>query len=169
MSERYYRGKIRKHLPVEAKTGTPGIEFEVDISQEKNGDGWVNCALMTRRVSLWFKAGGDNSYSLKKLRHAGWQGGGMVGMDLTGNTAELVSKEEEYQGQIREKWDLAFPPREETQVSDSAALAIDAILQSAPIDISQAAQAAPVPTAPAAVPDDRQAAIDEIAEADLSF
>ena len=176
MGERYYRGTIRKHLPVSAQTGTPGIEFEVEINEVKQaGRDWESSVPMTRRVSVWFPASGDHSYSLKKLRHAGWRGGGLSEMDLTGNTAELISKDEEYQGRTVEKFDLAFPPRE-TQVSESAALTIDAILQSAPVDTSPAPvdtspapeKAAPAPApapavdSPAAAAD--AAAINEIAE-----
>ncbi len=135
MGERFYRGTIRKHLPITAKTGTPGIEFEVDIKTVKNpGQEWRESVPMTRRVSIWFPTGGDHSYSLKKLRHAGWRGGGLDAMDLTGNTAELSGTDEEYQGRMVEKFELCFPPRE-TQVSESAALTIDAILQSAPVDL----------------------------------
>lgn len=165
MAEKYYRGTIRKHLPVTASTGTPGIEFEIDIDQVQHAGGYVASTPMARRVSIWFPTGGDHSYSLKKLRHAGWKGGGLNELDLCGNTAELIGKEEEYQGRIVEKFELAFP-RKESQVSESAALTIDAILQSAPIDTS------PQPAAPSSVArvEASQAAseIDQIAQTEFA-
>jgi len=168
MGERYYRGTIRKHLPVSAQTGTPGIEFEVDINEVKQaGRDWESSVPMTRRVSVWFPANGDHKYALKKLRHAGWRGGGLSEMDLTGNTAELSATDKEYKGRTVENFELALPPRGETPISESAALTIDAILQSAPVDTSPAPEKAAPDTqasvdSPAAAGD--AAAINEIAD-----
>jgi len=91
-----------------ANKGTPGIEITVDLDEVKRGSAYEPMDKITRTLVVYFSKGGDHSWSLKKLRHAGWKGGGLDSLDLNGNRVEVIGKDEEYDGDVTEKFDLLF-------------------------------------------------------------
>jgi len=133
-----YRGTIEDHIAMESeKKKTPGIEFSVTL-KEKNIDGkWEPIERMSRRFRMYFsqKPGADHSYSMKKLAFAGYKGEGLAKMNLRGNGCEVWSKmEPDSTGKEHENFELALPASgSKTEKSDDAFLAIDSILQSAPM------------------------------------
>lgn len=130
----YYQGTIVDHFPMEsANKGTPGLEFTVTLKTKKVGAKWEPIDHRDRRLWIYFPTGGDHSWSMKKLAHAGFKGGSLKNMDLKGNDCEVVSEWEKYEGKEREKFDLAFPGGQKSERSEDAFLAIDAILQSEPM------------------------------------
>lgn len=145
MAKRFYQGTVQDHYPMKSSNkGTDGIEFVVDLHSAKYDNEWQPIEKITRRVNVWFPKGKSHEYSLKKLRHAGWTGGGLAELDLVGKDIEVVGEMETYEGKEREKFDLPLPPRGGSfggEKSEEAGLAIDAILQSAPVDLDAAAEA----------------------------
>ncbi len=137
----FYQATIVDHLPmVSANKGTPGIEFTVTLTAKKTGAKWEPMDHRDRRLWLWFPPGGDHSWNMKKLKHAGFKGGTLSQMNLAGNQCEVISDWEKYEGKEREKFELALPGGQKSERSEDAFLAIDAILQSEPMpdDVSQA-------------------------------
>ncbi len=164
MTQATYKGTVQDVQPVQSsKKGTDGIEMIVDLRSKDYGlEGFKPIERITRRLRLWFPKGRSHEYSLKKLRAAGWRGGGLESLsELVGREIEVVSKIETFEGRDQEKFDLPLPRRDGgtgSPTSEAAGLAIDAILQSAPID-PEAADAAPssrpsASPAPAVNPDD---------------
>ena len=164
MTRATYRGTVQDIYPIQSSVkGTDGIEITVDLGSKLFGnDGFQPIERITRRLWVWFPKGKSHEYSLKKLRGAGWNGGGLESLsELVGQEIEVVSEIETFEGQDREKFDLPLPRRDGGTggtTSDAAGLAIDAILQSAPIDPDAADAAPSAPSAaspaPAVNPDD---------------
>lgn len=132
---KFYRGVVLNHFEMQsAQKKTPGIEFKISVREIKQGDEWIGVQWMEVNVWIYFSKMGNPEMSLRKLAFAGLRPGvGLRQMDLTGNTVQLTSKREEYNGNFREKFDLALPPRQPTEKSEDAFLAIDAILQAHPV------------------------------------
>jgi hypothetical protein len=147
MAKVYYRGTVQDRFPMKSSNkGTDGIEIVIDIHSKKYGIEFQPIDRITRRVNIYFPKGGNHEYALKKLRYAGWDGGGLSDLKLVGKDVDVVGEVETYEGQDREKFDLPLPPREGgsgfgNEKSEEAGLAIDAILSSAPIDIDAAKEA----------------------------
>lgn len=154
MTRSTYIGKVQDILPIQSKVKqTDGIEMVLDLQSKKYGDEFRPIERVTRRVWLWFPKSKSHEYSLKKLRAAGWTGGGLGSLsEIVGTEIEVISEIETFEGVDREKFDLPLPRLAGSggTNSEAAGLAIDAILQSAPID-PDAADAAPS-TAPAPAP-----------------
>ncbi len=128
-----YRGAIESHQAIKSqKKGTPGIKFVCTVREVLRGSGWEPCQWREVDATLWFPPGGDFSWNLKKLAFAGYTGGGLSSMNLSGNACELTSEIETYNGKEREKFELALPPNDGGP-SEDAFLAIDAILQSSAV------------------------------------
>lgn len=153
---RNHRGIVQDIIPTKSKEkGTPALEFTIDVDEIKEGEEFVACDPITRRVTIYFPKTSEQAreISLRKLRRAGWPGGSLNDMDLIDKRVEVVSFEEEYDGKWNTKWD--FPSGEfKSERSEDAAMTIDAILRSAPVDPSQAAQPAMAGTASKAPVDD---------------
>lgn len=129
-----YKGIIESHHAINSKDkGTPGIEFNIELHQVKRGGEWFGIEKRMARANVWFSAGGDHSYSISKLTLAGFKGGSLGDMNLTGNTALVDGQFETYNGNESERFDLALPRRGSPKATDAAFLAIDAVLQAATI------------------------------------
>lgn len=143
---RNHRGIVKDVIPIKSKAkGTPGLEFEIDVDEVKEGEEFVTADAITRNVTIYFPTSSAEAreISLRKLRRAGWPGGGLdsVGKALIDQRVEVVSFEEEYEGEWKTKWD--FPSGQfKSERSEDAGLTIDAILMSAPVDSSAAAEPA---------------------------
>jgi len=155
MTRATYSGTVQDVFPIQSKVkGTDGIEIVLDLQSKKFGNEFQPIERVTRRVWLWFPKGRSHEYSLKKLRAAGWKGGGLGSLsEIVGTEIEVVSEIETFEGQDREKFDLPLPTLAGSggTNSEAAGLAIDAILQSAPIDPDAADAAPSTAAAPAPV------------------
>jgi hypothetical protein len=114
---------------VSATKKVPGIEFQISLREVRRGSEWIGCEWKEVRATLYF-SGKGTEWSLKKLAYAGMRSGvSLRDMNLAGNTVQLTSQMDgEY-----ENYDLALPPRQSSEKSSDAFLAIDAILQATPI------------------------------------
>jgi hypothetical protein len=131
----YYKAIVEAQRAIKSeKKKTPGLEFEVTIRERKNGDNWEPCDWVKRSVFVWFPSGGDVSFTLKKLKFAGWGGGSLESLKLEGSTVILESHWETFEEKEREKFELALPPRSASKPDGDAFLAIDAILSAVSID-----------------------------------
>lgn len=145
---RYHTGIVKDVVPTKSKNaGTPCLELTIDVDEIKEGEEYVGCEPITRTVYLYFPPGSEQAreISLRKLKRAGWAGGGLqsVEKELGERRVELISFEELYNGDWKTKWDLpagAF----KSERSEDAGLTIDAILQSAPVEPGESAQPAAV-------------------------
>lgn len=156
MSRRYYNGVVQDCIPMKsANKGTPGLEFKIDVDERKEGDSFQKITPITRTVWLYFPTDSEKAreISLRKLRRAGWPGGGLQDLDLIGKRVELQSDEEEYDGKIREKFDFVMGDFKSDRNED-AGNTIDAILRSAPVEAGQSAQPALASASKAPVDDD---------------
>jgi hypothetical protein len=130
-----YRGVIENHVTMKSKDkGTPGIEFRVNLREIQQAGAWKPIDWIDRDCTIYFSPGGDHSWSMKKLAFAGFTGGVPLSqMNLRGNTVEVVSNFETYDGKEREKFELSLPPREPSAADGNAELAIDAVLSAMPV------------------------------------
>lgn len=161
-----YRGIINDIIEIEsANKGTPGLQFDMELTYKKNGDDWVPIDSMKRSVWLYFPDGDKpREITLKKLAVIGWSGGPIEQSGLIGKEVTVESRIENYQGEDKEKFDFPMPDRVGGQRSEQAKMKIDQILSAAPVpDVGdqeeKQLQSAPAESpAPQTVPD---ASIDE--------
>ena len=134
----FYQAKLDDHFPTtSSKKGTPGIHFSGTILAEKRGEEFVPVTPRNVSFQMWFSSTSkkQRDFNLKKLAHAGFQGGGLAGLNLAGKLVELSSHTESYNGSDSEKFELALPPGEgggggNYERDDQAGLAIDALFAS---------------------------------------
>lgn len=142
-----FKAMVVSHVAMKsAQKGTPGIEFAVSIQWRWDGKGegqWVETEHVERRVWLYFGGGNSNEMSLKKLRHAGWEGGSLAKLNLVEKWVDIDSSTETWKGKQREKYDLALPPLATTVSDDEAFLAIDAVMTSAGVAAGPSAPPTP--------------------------
>lgn len=86
-------------------------------------------------------------YIVAKLRHAGFSGTEFTELNLVGADVFCVCAHDSYQGQEREKWDLALPPRESKPLEndDNVARKVNALFGRA---LKENGSSTPIPKPP---------------------
>lgn len=145
-----YKAVWKDTTPIKSeRKGTPGLEILVQLTYIQRGDDWEPITeTMERRIWLYFPVNGNSEVSINKLRSAGWTGQDLRSVEqLHGKTIDVYSVDEVYEGRTREKFDISTGHKKESEYSDDAFRAIDAILQSAPraTTVTPASQPAAAP------------------------
>lgn len=114
-----YSGTLRRGVLSKAKSGSPQFALVFDITQFYNGTDWTGVSAMERTLYLSM-SGKAKEFTKKKLASLGFDVSGPPKIEKDGDEQVLVlpegigdeqvslqCKHEDYQGEMKERWELA--------------------------------------------------------------
>lgn len=115
MKEGIYFGTIKKAVTSQSSKGNPQMCITFDVTDFGVGEGWESIRPIERTIFLSLTDGAWE-YTERKLTNLGFNGNFDAPV-FTEESANLEMKVEEYQGKMKEKWDIAGGSFEATPAS----------------------------------------------------